>query len=181
MMLFEQPLPILIVGIVVLAILGGVLVHTGRREVLYGLIGATLFFAALLAVEYLVVTPGEEVELTLERIASSLERNDAANVLQYLSDQNPQLKQRAAHEMKRYRIREANVKPNLRVEVYQQRGLQLARARFNGILVVDSPDDDITNLRVARRFTIGLQYEDGKWKVADYSHEDPIPRAGEEN
>ena len=84
-LLFENPLRIIFIGIVIEAVLGIVLLRTGRGAMLWAMLGVLALTLAGVAVERLVVTEKERVEMTLDGITSALEANDLTRVLSYIA------------------------------------------------------------------------------------------------
>ena len=72
----EEPLYIVILGVVTLAFLGFAWMQTGYRSLLHAAIGAAALTVGLLLLEYMVDTESERIEATLHRIARDVERND---------------------------------------------------------------------------------------------------------
>ncbi|MDZ7616811.1 MAG: hypothetical protein U1E05_07400 [Patescibacteria group bacterium] len=85
--LLETPLPAILTGIVILAILGVVLIHTGRGIVLAAMGGVVLLVLALVGLEWLVETERERVEATIYAGCAALEANDLEAVLACLTPQ----------------------------------------------------------------------------------------------
>ena len=99
MLLMEQPLPIIFVGLIVVISLVGGLLKTGRLALLYAAILTALATTGLVVLERLVITPGEEVKATLHVVADLLERNDADAVIQYVSKGRPKLREEVRLKM----------------------------------------------------------------------------------
>lgn len=85
--LLETPWPAILVGIVVEAILGVILLRTGRGVVLVAMGGVVLVVLALVGLQWLVETERERVEATIDRGREALEANDPDAVLACLSPQ----------------------------------------------------------------------------------------------
>ncbi len=85
--LLENPLPAILTGIVVLAILGVILIHTGRGIVLGAMGAVVLLVLALVGLEWLVVTERERVEAAIDAGCAALEANDPDAVLACLAPQ----------------------------------------------------------------------------------------------
>ena len=66
--IFENPIPLLIVGVIVAVIFGVACLQTGKRWAAAGAVATVLVSVALLVVERLVVTPSEEVRATLKEL-----------------------------------------------------------------------------------------------------------------
>ncbi len=73
--LLEDPTLVLVTGAIVLVLLGVALAKTGRGAILLGMVGVAVLVAALVVVEWVVVTQRERVESTLYGITKALEAN----------------------------------------------------------------------------------------------------------
>ena len=71
--LLDNPIPILVAGVVVEIILAIPLLTTRRTKWLFWMGGVLVLTLLLLLVEHLVVTPREEVETTLNDLAAAIE------------------------------------------------------------------------------------------------------------
>lgn len=178
MWLMEQPYVILLAGLVLVVILIGGLIQTGKRILLYAAIGVVMATLALLALERTTITPREEVRATLHMIAHELEQNNVDGVLEYISDGRPELKSDARQKMGLVEIAEVDIKRNLKIELVEARGLQIAEARFNSVIHFDRIKgfSDFSNAqqRIPRFFVVRFrQDDDGRWRVRDYEMLDP--------
>ena len=70
--LFENPLRIIFIGIVIEVILGIVLLRTGRGALLWVMLGILALTLVWVGVERLVVTERERVEMTVDGISSAV-------------------------------------------------------------------------------------------------------------
>ena len=59
----ENPLPLVLIGVIVEALLVVVLMRTGRRTVLWGMVLLAVGVAGAVVLERSIVTPREEVKL----------------------------------------------------------------------------------------------------------------------
>ena len=82
--LLESPLPVILFGIIAEAVLGIVLVRTGRGVLIWVMIGVLVLVSAGVALEWLVVTDVETVEAAFESMAAALETNDPDAVLAHI-------------------------------------------------------------------------------------------------
>jgi hypothetical protein len=101
-LLLEQPLAVVIVGVVVALGTGIAWTSTGRKEWLIAL-GAIVALTIMgLVVEQLVVTDREAIEATLREIARDVESNNLPALLKHVSAGNTELTQKATAEMPNY-------------------------------------------------------------------------------
>ena len=148
------------------------LFQTGRyRYLSIAGICAALTVAAVIT-ERLVVTQREVIAAQIHQLASDLAANRKEAVFDFISDREPELERAASEFMGRATVKEARVKGNLQVEVFDQQGI--AKASFNGVLVLDSPRHSLNNYRHARKFSFSLRWEDGRWQLTDYSEANPL-------
>jgi flagellar motor component MotA len=174
--LFENPVPVVGIGIVTLAILAGAVIHTGRRGWLAAMAAVGVILAAVLLVERLVVTETEEVEAMLHALARALERNDEATVLPYISSDSTQLRSEAKQQLAHVIVHSASIKRNLKVTIGSDRGAPLAKAEFNAVAVISDKHGVVAKQTIARYFVVHLRKEEGSWRVVRYEDLDPIKR-----
>ena len=178
MWLMEQPYTILFGGLVLVAMFTAGLVQTGKKSLLYATICTALATLALLLLERTTITPREEVRATLHLIAHELEQNNVAGVAGYISDGRPELKKEAEQKMGLVEIGEVDIKRNLKIDIVSARGIDVAEARFNCVIHLNSirgfSEMTTAPQRVPRFFVIRFrQDDDGRWRVRDYEMQDP--------
>jgi hypothetical protein len=172
-LLLENPWPALAIGGLATCILIGGLVRTGRRGLLYAIIGIVLLTAVAVAVEQFVVTPSEEIAATLRQIARDIESNDPERVVQHVADQAAALRSEVRRLMPQIVIHEARVKRNLRVDFRSNPSEAAATARFNAVALV-SDRNGLSPRRLSPWFFIvEFRRENGRWKVLAYERRDP--------
>jgi hypothetical protein len=172
--LAEQPLLILIVGILVEAALFVALVQTGRKALLYVFLAAGLLFAGILAWERVTVTDREAVRATLYQIAAELERNDLDAVLTHVSPKAKESIAEAQRILPQVKIHEVKIKPNLEIKVRRVGDLHIADATFNVVVVVSSKSPMLADQRIPRYVEVTLHEENGRWLVRDHKDDDPL-------
>ena len=177
MALMEQPLLIGFVGLTIVTVLVGSLIQTGKKPLLYASIAVLLLTVGLLALERATVTPREHVKATLHVIAGDLERNDVMAVVDHVSKDREELRREAERVLKLIEIEDVNIKKNLKVQLYEERGIQYAEARFNAVIrATVKRSEDYGTRPYPQFFVVRFRNEDGKWRVRDYERDDP--RAG---
>jgi hypothetical protein len=83
-MFLEDPMPIILFGIVAEAVLGIILLTTRRGVLLWAMAGVLVLVLAGVGLEWLVVTERERVEATVEGAAAAVRANDRQGLLQCL-------------------------------------------------------------------------------------------------
>ena len=172
--LVENPWPILMMGILTEAILFGGWVQTGQRAIVYLMIGALFLFGGLLLVERFVVTEVEAVEMTLEAVASDLERNDVQAVLSRISSSATEMRHSAESQMPRVEISKVSIHRNLKITIHPQTARPTATAEFNAVIIGSDRRGAIENGRYARFFVVRLRKEGDRWVMTDYEDHDPL-------
>ena len=170
--LLEQPIPVLVIGVLVVAAMLFALLQTGNRRFLYLAAFAFVVCAGLLVVERMVVTPTEEIELTLNRIARDLESNDSDRILSHLTDGNASVRDHAEHALRLVEIHRVSVKPNLRVS-FTDTAQTRATATFNAVVVGSERKGNFRNQTSPSFFVVEFQKQADRWRVASYERHPP--------
>lgn len=174
--LFEDPTWWWVGGAALLAMLAVALVQTGRGALLGAMGGVVALTALGLAVEWLVVTPREEIEASLEDLRAALEANDLPGVLAGLHPQAGALRQEAESRLPGMEVQEARVS-GLEVE-FDPRDPSLAQARFFGRIHFRDPSGQVPYENMVRKFVLTFQQQNGRWLVTDYRMDDMAPGLG---
>lgn len=168
----EEPLYIWILGIVTLAFLGFFLVQTGYRFILHAMLGVVALTGGLLILEHKIQTPKEEIESALHTIARDVEANDLDAIYSHVYSGAPKVLARAQREFPRYTFEDVNIKDNVEVKFEPAHEPPKAYVTFN--VVVDVHRGSMHHPHVARFVRVTLMREDQQWRVAEYSHENPM-------
>jgi hypothetical protein len=169
----ENSLWMIFVGIAVEAVLGAILFRTGRGAALWAMIGVALLVVVGVTVEKLIVTEKEEVENTVDAIASALKANDLDRVLTFISPADTKSRSDAAWAMNRCEILGTTVL-GLEVTVNQLASPHTAQARFRGIIRCHDRKGEIPHESYASEFTVSLRKEGNRWIVTGYETADPV-------
>jgi hypothetical protein len=173
--LFEQPLVIVIVGVLLILGLGAAWSSTGRRELLYAVGVAGMLMIAGLIVERFTVTDREAIEATLQEIARDVQSNNHRAVLSHVYSGAPELKQKAEAELPNYRFTECRVTKIHTVDVDDSAEPRSAIIEFNVIASGSFKAEgfDVTDT-VPRWVRLHMVREkDGAWSVQNYEHDSP--------
>lgn len=130
--LFENPIPLLMVGIVLLTF-SGVLYFTTRSigSFLACVIIAVLTISALV-MEQIVYTPREQVEVALAGITNAAEENDMQQVLSYLSPTATRTRSMVEKLMPIIDVQQANIISDIDITLDNEKNPTHATARFDG-------------------------------------------------
>jgi ketosteroid isomerase-like protein len=170
----EEPLPAILIGLLAVAILGGLWIRTGRKWLLHALAVSIVATAAMLLLEKWWVTYREQVDATLRQCAADVENNDLQAVLSHVHSEAPAIRQRVEEEFPKYRFKEVTIARNLEIAVEAKHDPPQAVAEFNVIAVGAEKGGLIANQKVVRFVKVVFQREkDGQWRVIDYAHHDP--------
>jgi hypothetical protein len=175
--LLEDPTWWWVGGAALLAMLGIALVQTGRGALLGAMAGVLVLTALGLAVEWLVVTPREEVEGSLEQLRAALEANDISGVLAGLHPNAGALRQEAESRLPDMQVQEARVS-GLEIGI-DPRDPNTAQAKFFGRINFRDPSGQVPYENMVRRFLLTFQRQDGRWLVSDYRLDDIAPGLGQ--
>ena len=174
MNLMEQPLLIVFGGATLITILIGGFIQTGKRPILYGAAAVLLLTIGLIGLERTTITPREAVRATLFVIANDLERNDVDAVIRHVSPGRPELIEQAEKYMGLVKISDVDIKRNLRIEIFADKGMEIAEAKFNVVFKGKDKNGFLDEKRpIPRFFTVRFKNEDGAWRVRNYEMGDP--------
>lgn len=140
--LLEDPLPMILFGIIAEAVLGVVLLRTGRGVVLLAMIGVLLLVAGGVWVEWLVVTEKEQVEAVVEGVAAAVEANDPAGVKRHIDPSASRLLRRVNWAYDLVDFTEAKI-TNLEISINDLTSPPTARAHLTGIVAFEGKREDL--------------------------------------
>lgn len=172
-LLFENPYPLAAIGGLMLVMLAGGFLQTQKKQLLLGMLAVALLIAGLFIIEQFVITPGEEVAMTLHEIAADLEINNLDGVIRHISESSPQLERDARGRLRGVTLERVKIKRNLKIEVTPPSNPQTANARFNCVVVGSDKGGMMGKRHGAFFFDVNLRKEQGKWRVSAYEMKDP--------
>jgi hypothetical protein len=172
--MLENPWPAVMIGSLAVAILMGGWIQTGKQWLLALVTLPVLLTIGAVLMERLVVTDREAVRATLFEIAELVEQNRIEEALAYVHSSFTEVQQQARGELPAYDFLSVDIKRNLEIEVFPSLDPPEARAEFNVMVVLNSRDGAFGEMRVPRYVEVTMRREnDGRWRVASYSHHDP--------
>ena len=173
--LCEQPLAIVVIGVLTLIVLGAAWSATGRHELMHALAITFLLMVAALVTERLIVTDREAIEATLMKIAKDVQSNNIHAVTSHVYSGAPELKQKAEGEMPNYHFTECRITKIHKTDVDPKSQPRTAVVEFNvmasGSFKAEGMEISDTIPRWVRLHMV--REKDGTWAVQNYEHGDP--------
>lgn len=170
--LFENPLAIMILGGLTLAIIAGGWYQTQRRELVFAFLAILVIVVGLLLLERSVITDGEAVKATIRTIAREAEANDIDALARRFHSSATDHKERLHAEVALYEIKKVTVKDNLKVQVDRKHQPPQAVATFNVTVIGGDRVGALKDMQIPRFVTATFWLEDGEWRCIDYKHEE---------
>ncbi len=170
--LFESPVTILIVGVLLSAIIFYFWKETRSKSVLillFAMIGLTILFLCL---EQAIETDNESLKDTISNLADAVEVNDIDRAMAYFSVRNEESKkqmERARAEMPSYCFRTCNVVKFSEIRVNETAVPKTAEVDFVVFVDVDAPTYGYDG-SAARGVTLYMAIEREEWVVTNYEH-----------
>jgi hypothetical protein len=174
----EDPIPVIVFGIIAVAVLGIALLRTGRGVLIAAIVGALVLTALGIGLEWLVVTEVERVQATLYGTAAALEANlpadDPSSVLAHISDvpQANRTQSKARRALKEVTFEKITIR-NLRIEINDNTSPPTARASFKAFVTARLKSGAFSEMGRAYPidFHLELRRESGAWKICDHKLE----------
>ncbi|HKD36487.1 MAG TPA: hypothetical protein VKB78_06790 [Pirellulales bacterium] len=116
----EDSTPVLVIGIITVAILLLAFVKTSHLKLLYAIGGVVIIVATIVFIEKHTVTDTKRIRALLDSAAAAAERNDVAGVLDAISPNAQSLRQEVSRQLPQFEIQSAYI-----------RGLDIKINRFN--------------------------------------------------
>ena len=176
-LVLEQPLAVVIVGVICGLVAGIAWSSSGRKEWLIGLGLVVVLTIVGLIVEQLVVTDREAIEATLAEIARDVQSNNLPAVLRHVSSNNAELQRKAEAEMPNYRFDECRVTKIHQLDIDTSVEPRSALVEFNVVASGSFQQGgiELPDRGVPRRVLLQMVREgDGKWRVQGYAHSSPL-------
>ena len=168
----ESPWPSVALGVGLELILAIALVRSGRGIIIAAMVGVLALTAGLVVLERVVVTETEQVEDTLDEIATALTTNEPSTVLALFSDKSPR-RAEVQSTLSRVRVSEAKVLGDLEVRLNQLTNPPSANAYFTGRVRLKGNRETIPYEVVIRKFKVTLHKEGDRYRIFNYEDDDP--------
>lgn len=166
--LLEDPVPVILFGILAEAVLAVALVRTGRGVLLapMGIVAALTLGGVWL--EWLVETDREKVENTLFSAAGAIERNDVDRLFEFISPSAWYTPERARSVLRQYRFTEARI-TSVEIEVNELTSPPTATAKMIGAFTVVDSSGQVPHGSGRIGLSVDLRREDGRWLITGHS------------
>lgn len=166
----EDPLPLLYLGLIVLAMLLVVFFRTGRAVALLAMLVMATFVGGAFLIDSLVVTEKERVENVIFATAQAIKDGDTEQALSYISPENKALRSNVSRVIKSFIITEVKVTDgpetviNMLTAVPTARSVFVARGKggvegFQGVQIY--------------KIEVKLRRIDGQWLITEGAHTMP--------
>ena len=170
MTLLEDPTPVIFFGILVEAVLGVILLRTGRGVLLGAMAGVLLLVLAGVGLEWLVVTEPERVEATIEGAAAALAANDEQGVKKHIDPSATKTRNLVSWGFRQVAFTDAKV-TDLKITVNKLTSPPTAEAHLTGIVWFQGRQADITRNSYPLDPVIKLRLGPQGWLITGYEWE----------
>jgi hypothetical protein len=169
--LVEDPMPLIFLGIVGEAVLGIILLKTGRGALLWAMAALLGIVLAGIALEGFVVTEREEVEATLEGVAAALQANNRTRLLntqQYLTNSAGDSREQIRWALDRVTFSRVRI-TDLEITINRLTNPPTARARVEGIArFKDRRGEFPYESYPINDLIVNLRLESGRWLITGH-------------
>lgn len=172
--LYESSLPLLLLGLLIMAACALGWLKTGRQRLLLGVLAGLLVALGGVLLERLVVTDREQIERVIYAVAAEIRAGRTEGAIEHLDPQAEEQRQRARSELRLYKVSEISIKRPLEITVTPPENPTRARAEFNVVVTGGDVTGTITDQRVPRYLIVHFVKREGRWYAADYEHLEPL-------
>lgn len=172
----ENPFPILIVGILTMGFLIAGYVISPRKEWLLGMVPVLLAVTFFGVWDLCVVTPREEVEMTIDRASAALRSNQAEPILALLEpDLAYRTRNRVLWALDHIEIEGVKIS-SLKIVVNELTIPPTAEANFMGSIRFRDKKLNSGMDRYACRMTVYLERREDGWKITNHEERSLLGR-----
>jgi hypothetical protein len=167
----EDPTPILVGGGLMLLVLAGFFLKTGRGLVLVGMAVVAMVMGLAVLVDRLVVTDREAVANTIYQAAAAAERNDLNAVMDFISPSAPEVKAEARRWIGQAKVESVSISA---MEVTLDRAAKpmTATAEFRVYATGQLTDRRMPYpFNYLSRLLVRLQHSGDRWLVTEYERD----------
>jgi hypothetical protein len=170
--LLENPMPIILFGIVAEAVLGISLLTTRRGALLWAMAGVLILVLAGVGLEWLVVTERERVEATLEGAAAAVRANDREGLLQRIHPSAADARQLVNWAFDRVDFTDAKITTLEVQNINDLTSPPTAKAHVKGIVFFKVRRGEYPYDKHPVDLTAELRLESGRWLITGYELRD---------
>jgi len=169
--LVENPMPVILFGVVAEAVLGIILLMSGRGVVLWAMAGVLVLVLGGVGLERLVVTEWEQVEATLEGAAAALQANDQTRLLgseEYLAESAVETRERVRYALNRIEFTKVKI-TDLEIKINRLTSPPTATAQITGhVRFEDLTGQMIHDNYPIKDLTLRLRRTPEGWRIVGY-------------
>jgi hypothetical protein len=169
--LFEDPTLIIVAGILIEAMLAGILVKSGRLFMLLPMAGVLALVLLGMFVEAMVVTDSEQVDVTLGQISQALESNDVKRLLAFIDPAAKRSRTDATQGLSLVRVEKAQVS-SAKITVQSTAKPPTAQADVIGKFTIKGRREALPRENFPLRFVVQFRKTGDQWLVTDYEQKD---------
>ena len=171
-MFLESPVPILVVGILLEAVLAGLLVITRRGYLLWAILAVLLLTVAGLIAERLTITESKRVKQTLYSVAEAIEANSLDRLRQYVAPSATATLNQAAYYLRSVHFNEVRLR-NMEVTINKLTSPPSAEARFFATASFEDRSGQIPYRNYGESLIVQLRLINGRWLITEHVEIDP--------
>ena len=166
----ENPTPILILGVVTLAILIVLLLKTGRGAILAAMAGVALLMGLAVLTDKLIVTERERVANVIYDAAAAAEKNELEEVLKCISPSAPHITSEARSWIGQVHLDSVSIH---QMDVTLDRSTQPPTAVARFIVHAEGTAKRGTTIynNYVDRLRVNFQLENNRWLVTGYTRD----------
>lgn len=165
--LFENPIPLLMVGAVLFTFVAVLHYSTRSLGSFIGMILVGVCMLSGLVMEQLVYTEREQVEVVLSGITDAAEANDQARVLSFLSPTADETRKMVEKLMPQFEIEKANIMSDIEITLDDEKAPTSAVARFRGFFYANHKG----GMAGGKPFPVEveLRKQDNRWLIESFT------------
>lgn len=168
----ESPLPAILCGVAIEAVLGAILLSTRRGVILWIMLGVLVLTILGVVVERLVVTDRERIEATLDGCVRGLEANDLSRTLTFVAPNASHTRSRAEWALQRLQFTSIRLR-EMKITINRLTSPPTAEARFTTIFFFRDRMQEFPYDHYVLGLIVELQQEGDRWLITDHIEEDP--------
>ncbi len=172
--LYENSLPLLLLGAILVAGCTFGWLRTGDKRLIGGILLGLAIAIGGIFLERMVVTDGEQIERVIYAVADDVQSGRLEEAVSHLSPNAPEHRERARTELRLYKVTQIRVKRPLEIKLTPAKKPTRATVEFNVVVTGGDATGTIQNQQVPRFLIVHFIKLDGRWYADDYEHHDPL-------
>jgi len=168
----ESPIPILCIGLLAEAVLGLIMLRTGRGVIFWPMGGVLLLVLGGVLLEWLVVTEKERVAEAIDGAAAALEANDEKAMTLYLAKEAANLRAEVHWAMTRVEFTKAKI-TRLEIDINELSSPPTAKVHVQGYLMFNDRKGEYPyHTQPVKELTLDLRRDSDRWVITGYTYSD---------